>query len=66
MSLKEAFESKAVCVHYIGLQPLSIVNDKDIMLLYFSLDTDSVDAPLSITSGQAKQLYRDLKKHFKK
>jgi hypothetical protein len=62
------FDTLVIDVHFLGIENVQIIdidlttNNK--VLLYFCCEEDSVERPLSISEGQAKQLYNDLKDLF--
>ena len=62
--ISNAFEALVLEVNFLGIQAVELPNKQSMVLLYFCREVDSVDAPLSITIGQAKQLYNDLDKLF--
>lgn len=65
--LENTFDSLVLEVHYLNLDEVQLTNKNecsDRVLLYFCRSIDSPTPPLSVTKGQANQLYRDLKKLF--
>jgi hypothetical protein len=62
--ISNAFEALVLEVNFLGIQAVEKQNKESRILLYFCREIDSVDAPLSITEDQAKQLYNDLEKLF--
>jgi hypothetical protein len=61
---EKAFDAVVLEVHFLGIHHIKLSNNEKKVLLYFTRDVDSVEAPLSISEDQAKQLYNDLKSLF--
>ena len=59
--IEKAFEAIVLEVHFLGIQYIELSNNEKKVLLYFCRDVDSVEAPLSLSEDQARQLYNDLK-----
>ncbi len=70
MMTNNIYQPLVLEVHFIGIEEIQLAyrdnipsNDK-MVLMYFCREPDSTEIPLSLSEGQAKQLYGDLKKLF--